>query len=128
MKQYDPYKSPDPVEWLDAEETDRIERVQRYHRKAGIALPNERIHAAVHVIVENQIAMGDEIPVRGTLMRLMSEGLDRHDAMHAIGSVLTNLIYAAPADGDPADSEAAYFDGLSSLTAQAWLKESEQGS
>ncbi len=49
----------------------------------------------MHVVVENQIAMGDEIPVRDTLVRLMSEGLDRHDAVHAIATVLTNLIYAS---------------------------------
>jgi hypothetical protein len=31
--------------------------------------------------VENQAALGDEIPVRGTLERLMGEGLDRHAAI-----------------------------------------------
>ena len=35
----------------------------------------------------------DELPVRRTAQRLMSEGLDRHDAIHAIGSVLAGNIH-----------------------------------
>src|SRR5437016_9813537 len=45
------------------------------------------------VVVENQVALGDEIPVRRTLERLRAEGLDRHDAVHAAGSVLAKRIY-----------------------------------
>jgi hypothetical protein len=39
-------------------------------------------------IAEDQIALGDEIPARRTLVRLMEEGLDRHEAIHAIDSAL----------------------------------------
>ncbi|OPY95016.1 hypothetical protein A5906_10145 [Bradyrhizobium sacchari] len=39
------------------------------------------------MIVESQIA-DPKRPVRSTAQRLMSEGLDRHEAIHAIGSVL----------------------------------------
>lgn len=46
----------------------------------------------IHVVVENQIALGDEIPVRRAVQRLMSEGLDRHDSIHAVGSVLIGHI------------------------------------
>jgi hypothetical protein len=59
-----------------------------YHRRTRVKLPNQRLHAAIHVAVENQIAMGDELPVHGVLDRLQAEGLDRHDAIHAIGSAL----------------------------------------
>ncbi|WP_051380503.1 hypothetical protein [Bradyrhizobium sp. WSM1743] len=58
-----------------------------YHRRAGIRLPRDKAHAIFHVIVENQIA-DPELPVRSTAQRLMSEGLDRHEAIHAIGLVL----------------------------------------
>lgn len=78
MKEYDPCNDPDPRAWRDTDEGQRIEMVRRDHHKAGIDLPNEQIHAAVHVIVENQAAEGDRIPVRQTLVRLMSEGLNPH--------------------------------------------------
>jgi hypothetical protein len=46
------------------------------HRRAGIGLPNPE-NATVHVIVENQIAIGDGIPVQREAERLMAEELDR---------------------------------------------------
>jgi hypothetical protein len=52
-----------------------------------------RAHAATHVVVENQAAMGDATAVPATLARLMREGLERHDAVHAIGSVLMQIIF-----------------------------------
>lgn len=121
-KKYDPDKTPDLDEWRGTGEAERIEMVRRSHRKAGIELPNEQIHAAMHVIVENQIAEGDRIPVRETLVRLMSEGLDRHDAVHAIAGVLTDLIYASSQDAAPEDFNAVYFANVRSLTANEWLK------
>ncbi len=86
MKAYDPLKAPDPAGWESLDEQERIALVLAYHRQAGITLPDA--HATIHVIVENQVAMGTKTPVRATLDRLLSEGLDRHDAIHAIGSVL----------------------------------------
>lgn len=61
---------------------------EAYHRRAGIELPNTKVHAVMHVIIENQVALGDELPVRRAIERLMGEGLDRHEAVHAVGSVL----------------------------------------
>jgi len=37
--------------------------IEAYHRRARIRLPNEKVHAVIHAIVENQIALGDELPV-----------------------------------------------------------------
>jgi hypothetical protein len=48
-----------------------------------------KLHAVMHVIIENQVALGDEVPAQRTLRRLMAEGLDRHQGIHAISSVLT---------------------------------------
>jgi hypothetical protein len=42
---------------------------------------------------ENQLALEDQAIVRATLHRLMNEGLTRHDAVHAVGAVLTEHIY-----------------------------------
>ena len=92
ITEYDPLDEPEPQLWLATGEQQRIDLVSAYHRRAGISLPNDKVHAVIHVIVENQIA-DDELPVRRTAQRLMSEGLDRHDAIHAIGSVVAGNIH-----------------------------------
>ena len=86
VRGYDPMKAPDPEWWLLLSEDDRNGLVLEYHRLARVEVPNATLHAAFHVIVETQAAMGDELPVARTLARLQIEGLDRHDAVHAIGS------------------------------------------
>ncbi len=60
MEVYDPLNAPDPDDWQSMDEDERMMLVTEYHRQAGVELPNEQVHAAVHVIVENQIALGDE--------------------------------------------------------------------
>ena len=92
MKMYDPLKPPKSEEWQSMDEHERLQLVENFHRRARIQVPNARVHAVIHVVVENQIALGDEIPVKRAVQRLMSEGLDRHDAIHAVGSVLIGHI------------------------------------
>jgi hypothetical protein len=126
MKRYDPLKAPDPEEWLAMDEQERISLAQDYHRRANIRLPNAEAHAVAHAIVENQIALGDEIPVRRTILRLMAEGLDRHDAIHAVGMVLMELISDVMSAADPerperrADPNLPYYAALEKLTAESW--------
>jgi hypothetical protein len=93
MKRYDPLIAPDPERWLACEESEQQRLVERYHRRLGVRLPNLRGHAVIHVVVENQVAMGDGLPVAGTLARLITEGLDRHEAIHAIGSLLAGHMH-----------------------------------
>lgn len=48
--------------------------------------------------------------MRRTLERLLHEGLDRHDAVHAIGSVLSAHMYHIMKEQDPGtDPNAAYY-------------------
>jgi len=123
MQRYDPLKAPDPEEWLALDEQERIALACDYHRRARIRLPNANVHATAHAIVESQIALGDETPVRRTVQRLMDEGLDRHEAIHAIGMVLFESIYDlmhAPApDSDP---NPPYFAAIERLTAEGWRR------
>jgi hypothetical protein len=59
------------------------------------------------------------------LQRLMGEGLDRHQAIHAIGLVLLEHIVdlvnakSPPPGGDP---NPAYFAALERLTAEDWRR------
>jgi len=122
---YDPLAAPTPGQWLALDEQERIRLVEDYHRRAGIRVPGAKAHAIIHVIVENQIALGDETPVERAIQRLMSEGLDRHDAIHAVGSVLAEHLQdlmsrpAASADESP---NADFFAAVERLTAQQWLR------
>jgi hypothetical protein len=56
MEKYNPAIAPDPVEWLSLDEQIRIDLALAYHRKARVQLPDEKIHAILHAIIENQIA------------------------------------------------------------------------
>jgi hypothetical protein len=47
---------PEPESWLELHEQERIFLTETYHRVARIKLPNMTAHAALHAIVENQIA------------------------------------------------------------------------
>ena len=121
-KAYDPLNVPDPDDWLSIDEHERIGLVTAYHKDAGMELPNEQVHAVVHVVVENQIAMGDETAAQATLERLVHEGLDRHEAIHAIGSVLVEFMQEVLGDDAPQEVNERYDEELKKLTAAEWLK------
>jgi hypothetical protein len=122
---YDPLHDVDPKAWLAFDEATRIDAVERYHRHRKIRLPNAKVHAAVHAIVENQVALGDEYPAKSVLTRLMGEGLDRHDAIHAIGSVLSRRMFKAlKNEGAETDLNAQYLEELGQFTAESWRKQS----
>jgi hypothetical protein len=122
---YDPSRPPNPEWWLSLDESEQIHVVEEFHRKARVRLPNAVAHAVLHVVIENQIALGSEIPVEATLARLMQQGLDRHEAIHAIGSVLVTHMGALLQDELPPqeDPNAAYFAALAELTPQSWRKQ-----
>jgi hypothetical protein len=121
---YDPHEAPDPAEWLMLDESERMALVRTYHREAGIELPNVMVHAAIHTSVENQAALGEEHPVGSKLDDLMKEGLDRHEAVHAVGCVLDGLIYNLLKDERPAeDLNEEYLQAVSELTAESWRAE-----
>src|SRR6476646_3475169 len=119
--QYDAIEQPDPEIWLELDETERVDSVIDYHRRTGVPLETSELHAMAHVVVENQVALGDATRVPETLDRLMDEGLDRHDAVHAIGSILMEIVFAAAHERDDSDDvNAKYNRKLAALTAAGW--------
>ncbi len=119
---YDPLNAPDPDDWQSMDEDERMMLVMEYHREAGVELPSEQVHAVVHVVVENQIALGDEMSAQATMERLMREGLDRHEAIHAVGSVLVDFVQALFCDNVALGENEKYNEELKKLTAAEWLK------
>ena len=118
MNQYDPDTSPEPDEWLRLDEGERLDLVRAYHRRQRVRLPNAELHAAIHVVVENQLALGEDA-VATALRRLQVEGLSRHDAIHAIGTVLSEYLYVLMQQGSSTSDDAYidYVERLGKLTA-----------
>lgn len=120
---YDPAAAPDPSEWLKLDEQERILRVQYYHRRAGIRTENDRLHALFHAIIENQIALGDPPTVGPAVERLMAEGLDRHEAVHAVASVVAGLMADVTRREGSVSFSADYSAAVERLTAESWRRD-----
>lgn len=111
---YDPEEAPAPSEWL------RL--ASKYHAVARIKVPNAEAHALFHAIVENQVAEGVE-PTCRTMERLRREGLTRHDAVHAVGSVIAQFVYDSmrgDGGGSTGDALRELNAKIESLSAREW--------
>lgn len=125
MKLYDPELAPNATAWLALDEGQRIQLAEAHHRIARIKLPNLKAHAVFHAIVENQIAGGLE-PVIRAMERLAREGLSRHDALHAIGSVLAGHLSETMSAKDQDDvntGQARYNAAVERLSAIKWRRQ-----
>jgi len=122
MKTYDPSISPSSEDWLSLEETEQVRLVTAYHKKKRIKVAKLQLHTMIHVVVENQLAEGIEA-AQQAFDRLTAEGLDRHETIHAIGSVLMehlqNLMREEEVGPNP---HQRYFDDLKTLTVSTWKK------
>ena len=120
MERYDPNQDPPPEEWLALDEQERMGLCEEYHARQWTRIPNAERHAVVHAIVENQLALGEPVLV-ATLARLRSEGVARHDAIHAIGSVLSAHLDSLPKDPRSQDEQnERYHEALRKLSANQW--------
>ena len=121
MQSYNPLRQPDPEVWLALDEMERIHLVSDFHLQRRVKIPSITGHAVIHSIVETQAAMGTETPVAQTLERLQAEGLDRHDGIHAIGSVLAEKMQNLMADGSQMEApNEEYWAALENLSAANW--------
>ena len=127
---YDADVEPDTEKWLELAEQERLEAVFVFHRRLRAPhpkTPNLRVHALMQCVVENQVALGEEIPVKSVLERLLSDGLDRHDAIHAIGSVLAGHMHNLAQGGEEPsvneDANQPYYRELAALTAEGWRRQ-----
>lgn len=95
LELYDANEEPNAARWLATDESLRTVAVESHHRELADHpdMPNPRLHALMHVIVENQLAIDAPAEVRPTLRRLLDAGLTRHEAIHAIGSVVAEALF-----------------------------------
>jgi uncharacterized protein YoaH (UPF0181 family) len=122
LTKYDPDRAPDPARWLAEDEDQLLSIIERYHRRERIENERPRVHALVHMVVEKQVALGDEMPVAEAVQRLMGEGLSRHEAIHAVGAVLMGYLHDALRTDAGPDNE-AYNREVRALTKEQWYAE-----
>lgn len=124
---YDAGQEPDASEWLGMAERERMRHVFVFHRQCAAlrsSVESPAFHAAIHTVVETQVATGEPAEVGRTLQRLQREGLDRHEAVHAIGSVLIGGLEAAVRGGF---DESALVGALEDLSAATWRRQRLDG-
>ena len=133
---YDPDRGPDPEEWLEMDEGERSQAVERWAEsqerspadalaRAGAGprggkVPNQRVYAVMLATVETQVAHGDELPVAATLARLRKMGMSRREAVHAVATILAETTYDAFYGESGDDPETHYFAELATLTPESW--------
>ncbi len=125
MNKYNPNRAPDPEDWKALDEFESRRLIEQYHIRKRIPLENVTLHAVFHVIVENQIAMGDEMNVAKTLQRLMNLGLNRHEALHAITFVLSKHMRSLFGKTNSEFDESQYKADLEKLTPESWIEMAE---
>jgi hypothetical protein len=124
---YDPETSPDPALWLATDELELEDVIMQYCMANEADLPDVYMHAHFHMTVENQVAMGDEIPVAGEFRRLMADGLSRHEAVHAVGWVLSKHMFGIVRNKEKGtDLDLKYYEKLKNFTVAQWHEEAAE--
>ena len=120
-----PGETSEPKRLVAAAGAERVRVIATFHVVHRLKSSNAKAHAALHTIVENQAATGFGPTVRA-LARLQSQGLTRHEAVHAVGSVLSRFMFAAMEGSSQTDSQALQSGintSIEALDAESWRKE-----
>ena len=67
---------------------------------------NPFLHAAMHVVVENQAAQDEPPEVRAVLQFKMSHHMPRHQALHEIANVFSQFLWRVLHEREPFDNDA----------------------
>ena len=90
---YEATVAPNAERWLEAGEAERLAAVESAHDRHRWSVgDNARVHAAMHVIVENRLAAGDAAVVTA-YDRFRTAGVDRHETVHALASVVAAQLF-----------------------------------
>lgn len=129
---YDPATRVDPGWWTSLGAEERVSLVEAAHVVPEAwhhVIHESRPHALLHVIAENLVARGDDIPVHAALQRLVRQGLSRHDAIHALASVCSEharAIGSGRAEPD-APPPAGQIKAAAAMTAAKWRGQAIDG-
>jgi hypothetical protein len=123
MDIYNPNKSVYSENWLALDEALRIKLVHDFHSGLDLDMAEDalQVHSTIHVIVENQLAMGVDL-IPKTVAKLIRQGLNRHETIHAIGAIISEDIFDIMKGNTEEFSPKKYRRKLEKLTAKRWLK------
>lgn len=123
MDKYNPDQPVNSENWLALDEAMRIELVYDFHSDLDLEMADDALslHSTIHVIVENQLAMGVEL-IPETIAKLTRQGLNRHEAIHAIGALISEDIFDVMNGNAEEFSQKKYRRKLDKITAKRWLK------
>lgn len=120
MTSYDADRPLDPEAWLLLDGHERRSLVRASHVGLSDTLHDSRVppamHAAMHVVIEDQIASGAPAVTRETVERLVDMGVRRHVALHMAIEVLM-----AQLAGGADVLDAPYAAALRALDPGTWL-------
>lgn len=105
--------------------------VTSYHVQSRIGMTNLKLHALMHVNVENMLTQGRG-PMTRALARLQTDGLSRHEAIHALAAVwLAHPVdsYSGDAGLSAREKQLAFNRAVETLSAEKWmlLNEEQEG-
>ncbi|MEX2496992.1 MAG: hypothetical protein WD448_12935 [Woeseia sp.] len=119
MPNYDPDHAPNPQQWLQLEGQERTRIIAEYLDRHGGYGGSLQRQAHLQALVETQLAEG-VTPVKGAFMRLRDNGLNRHEAIRALASVLgrcmPEVLNSEDTDAPP---DKTYLAQLETLTADS---------
>lgn len=124
---YDADRGPSLELWLALSQADMVAAIEHYHRRHHLRRRSDalRAHAVLHMAIETQIAEGEPAEARAALERLRRQGLDRHEAVHALGAVFSTQLGLA-LQNDRFD-DAGYARELKAVDAATWRREQGLG-
>jgi len=117
---YDPLHPIEPTEWLAIDEEERLAMVVAYLDEIPEPIEEKHVLAMLLTVAENQIAMGDETPVKAAVDRLEMEGLDRFTALLAVQEVFAELMQEMQQNPDLEYSPELHKKRLARIDSKVW--------
>jgi hypothetical protein len=121
---YDPDAGPDPITWRSTGSHDQMRLVISHHMQNRIRVSDSRMHALLHVTIENMLLQAKG-PTTRALARLLAAGHPRHQAIHILATVW--LAYPVGFTGDDAkrphqEQQLALNASMDAISGESWLQ------
>ena len=98
-------EEPRDTQALQAELMSSIMEQHAREPHKGFSPARARVHVAIHTVVETQLKEGDPAETGLTLRRLRTEGMTRHEAIHLIGDVVSEVVMGHMGRGEGFDAQ-----------------------